>query len=169
MVAVLTKEQLRAGYGLPPHSPVHRSLQDVHLLLLHSKVTQFTLNTEQSRAFTIVARHLHHHESVPLLMYLGGMGGTGKSRVLQALMSFLDERQESHRFIVLGPTGTSAALVGGSTYHSILRLFSTTEKDKSVATVFAKIRGRLSRVDVIFIDEVSMISCIDLFRIHLQL
>ena len=48
------------------------------------------------------------------------MGGTGKSQVIRALMDFLKTRNESHRFVVLGPTGTSAALLGGSTYHSFL-------------------------------------------------
>ncbi|KAH9852842.1 hypothetical protein C2E23DRAFT_698242, partial [Lenzites betulinus] len=104
-----------------------------------------------------------------LLMYLGGMGGTGKSRVLQAVMNFLDNRGESYRFIVLGPTGSSAALVGGSTYHSVLGFSPTNEGFAVLATMLEKIRGRLSRVDMIFIDEVSMISCVDLLRIHKQL
>lgn len=53
-------------------------------------------------------------------MYLGGMGGTGKSRVIQALMKFFEMRNESHRIIVVAPTGNAAALIGGHTYHSVL-------------------------------------------------
>ena len=45
------------------------------------------------------------------------MAGTGKSQVIKALMDFLKSRNESHRFT---PTGTAAALLNGSTYHSIL-------------------------------------------------
>jgi hypothetical protein len=48
------------------------------------------------------------------------MGGTGKSQVIKALKRFFEKMNESHRFVILGPTGTSAALLGGSTYHSFL-------------------------------------------------
>ena len=52
--------------------------------------------------------------SEQLKMYLGGMG-TGKSQVIKALKHYFDNKNESHRFVILGPTGTSAALLGGST------------------------------------------------------
>src|SRR3984885_12624838 len=35
-------------------------------------------------------------------------------------MEFFKSRNESHRFVVLAPTGTAAALLHGSTYHSFL-------------------------------------------------
>jgi hypothetical protein len=52
-------------------------------------------------------------------MYLAGMGGTGKTQVLKVLTHFFAQRKEAHRFIVVAPTGTAAALLGGSTYHSM--------------------------------------------------
>ncbi len=146
---------------------ISRGLQDPQLFILHTTIERYTLNDEQTRAFTLVARHLHHHEQRPLRMYLGGMAGTGKSRVLKALMGFLEDRGETHRFVVLGPTGASAALVGGSTYHSMLGLAINDEN--SSMTSLEKIRGRLLLVDLIFIDEVSMISCLAMFFIHTQL
>ena len=45
------------------------------------------------------------------------MGGTGKSQVLKALSYFFETRNESHRFTIVAPTGSAAALLGGSTYH----------------------------------------------------
>ena len=39
------------------------------------------------------------------------MGGTGKTQVIKVLISMFDHRQENHRFIVLAPTGTAAALL----------------------------------------------------------
>ncbi|RDX51844.1 hypothetical protein OH76DRAFT_1333386, partial [Lentinus brumalis] len=137
--------------------------------MLHGMIDDFTLNTEQSRAFTLIAKHLHHHETTPMRMYLGGMGGTGKSLVLLALMEFLKARNESYRFIVLGPTGSSASLIDGSTYHSVLGLSIPNEKNGASLTSLEKLRSRLLRVDLIFVDEVSMISCQDLFRINSQL
>lgn len=138
--------------------------QDANLRLLHSTIETYSLNSEQQRAFCIAARHLHHHERDPLRMYLGGMGGTGKSRVLLAIMGFLMYRDEAHRFIVLGPTGGSAALVGGSTYHSVLG-FGFKKNGELTNAAAEKIRDRLACVDLIFIDEVSMISCVELNRI----
>ncbi|TFK24314.1 hypothetical protein FA15DRAFT_680755 [Coprinopsis marcescibilis] len=60
------------------------------------------------------------------------MGGTGKSRVIQALINFFNARKESHRFIVLAPTGTAAALLNGSTYHSVLGILSRLDGDEKV-------------------------------------
>ncbi|KAI9058817.1 hypothetical protein FKP32DRAFT_1551786, partial [Trametes sanguinea] len=132
--------------------------------LLHSVVETFTLNDEQMRAFFICARHLHHHQRDALRMYLGGMAGTGKSRVLLAIMAFLVARDETHRFMVLGPTGSAAALIGGSTYHSVLG-FGFDKQGKLSRSALERIRERFAHVDLIFIDEVSMLSCTDLERI----
>ncbi|KAH6888880.1 hypothetical protein BKA70DRAFT_1049024, partial [Coprinopsis sp. MPI-PUGE-AT-0042] len=85
---------------------------------------EHTLNTEQERAFRIVANHATCIEEEQLLMYLGGMAGTGKTQVLKALIHFFRSRSEPYRLVLLGPTGTSAALIGGTTYHSFLSLVS---------------------------------------------
>ena len=59
-------------------------------------IKQFTLNEKQERAFKIVAQHACLSQSDQLKMYLGGMGGTGKSQVIKALMHFFRERNEPH-------------------------------------------------------------------------
>ena len=78
---------------------------------LNTIVEEFSLNTEQEKAFCIVATHASDLYSEPLRMYIGGMAGTGKSQVLKALKSFFKKRNESHRFIVVAPTGSAAALL----------------------------------------------------------
>ncbi|GJF00912.1 hypothetical protein PsYK624_172160, partial [Phanerochaete sordida] len=133
---------------------------------MNNVVTQYTLNDEQRRAFIIAASHLTTPQSEPLLMYLGGTGGTGKSRVLHALKKFLQDRAEAHRFAVAAPTGAAASLVGGSTYHSMLSFGSNESPD---TRGLGKVQDNLGAVDVIFIDEVSMLSCQDLYRISAQL
>jgi hypothetical protein len=92
--------------------------------VLESVVKKFKLNTEQERAFRIVANHATINNPTQLKMYLGGMGGTGKSQVLKALVDFFKERNESHRIIIIAPTGSAAALLNGSTYHSVLNIGS---------------------------------------------
>ena len=150
-------------------SAVPRPIQDSNIAHLHSIISRYTLNEEQTRAFRIVADHMHHHKREPLRMYLGGMAGSGKSRVLLALTTFLEERNESHRLLVLGPTGSSAALVGGSTYHSVLK-FNGRFDDESVGTSSLEtVRGTFEFVEYIFFDEISMYSCASLEFIHSKL
>ncbi|KAI0715545.1 hypothetical protein C8T65DRAFT_550873, partial [Cerioporus squamosus] len=94
---------------------------------------------------------------------------TGKSHVLLAITNFLKARGEAHRFIVLGPTGNSASLIGGSTYHSVLDIALPSHKTSTTITSFQKLRSHLQHVDLILLDEVSMISCVDLFHINSRL
>ena len=59
-------------------------------------VKQYRLNEEQEHAFRIVANHASSKNQEQLTMYLGGMGGTGKSQVIKALITFFERRNESH-------------------------------------------------------------------------
>jgi len=52
-------------------------------------------------------------------MYVGGMAGTGKISSHQSTHDFFKSRMNP-QIVVLAPTGTAAALLHGSTYHSIL-------------------------------------------------
>jgi hypothetical protein len=133
--------------------------------LIDTTVTKSHLNTEQERAFRIIANHAVGPKTEQFTMYLGGMGGTGKSEVIKALIHFFKERNELHRFAVLGPTGTSAALLGGSTYHSFLGVSLTGMSDKrNQATIIAQVKARLDGVDYIFEDEVSMLACHEMYK-----
>ena len=78
--------------------------------MIEDVVEKFELTADKERAFRIVANHAVSPGSEQLMMYVGGMGGTGKSQVIKALMEFYKSRNESHRFVVLAPTGTAAAL-----------------------------------------------------------
>jgi len=125
------------------------------------------LNREQERSFRIIANHASGHRSqqAQLKMYIAGMGGTGKSQVLKALSYFFELRKESNRFVIVAPTGSAASLLGGSTYHY---MFGINEHSGTLSN-FAKVLSRLSGVDYVFFDEVSMLSARDLYRISYQL
>ncbi|KAF9050142.1 hypothetical protein BJ165DRAFT_1342536, partial [Panaeolus papilionaceus] len=83
--------------------------------LVNDSIERFTLNEEQTRAFRIIANHALAYDHEQLNMYIGGMGGTGKSQVLKALSHFFEARSEAHRFTIVAPTGSAAALLGGGT------------------------------------------------------
>ena len=121
--------------------------------IIDNTVSKFLLNTEQERAFRIIANHASSKKPEQLKMYLGGMAGTGKSQVIKALIAFFQTRNESDRIVVMAPTGNAAALVGGSTYHSVLGI-----NDKGLSNIsMAKVRTKLDGVNYIFLDEVSML------------
>src|ERR1700730_7235406 len=102
-------------------------------------------------------------------MYIGGMAGTGKSQVIKSLVKYLSLRNEKHRFIILGPTGTAAALNNGSTYHSFLGIqVGGSQNQKSENMAIEQLKERLQGVDYIFLDEVSMLACHELYKISSQ-
>jgi hypothetical protein len=134
--------------------------------IINNIVMQFSLNEEQERAFRIVANHASDSYAEPLRMYLAGMAGTGKSQVLKSLIQYFKCRDEGYRLMIVAPTGNAAALLGGSTYHSSLGINDYNEKN---ALNLSQVRARLIGVDYIFLDEVSMLSCHDMYRISCQL
>src|ERR1700734_4458863 len=121
------------------------------------------LPLSKERAFRIIANHAVTPGYEQLMMYVGGMGGTGKSQVIKALMDFFKSRNESHRFVVFAPTGTAAALLQGSTYHSILGVpIDGQTALRNETTNNAHVKARLDGVDYAFLDKVSMFSCSDI-------
>ncbi|KAJ7233265.1 hypothetical protein B0H12DRAFT_1001259, partial [Mycena haematopus] len=81
------------------------------------------LNTEQSRAFRIIAEHsLQKRDAEPLRMFLGGPGGTGKSRVINSLTDFFEQRGQARRFRLASYTGVAARNIMGMTLHAALHL-----------------------------------------------
>ena len=93
-------------------------------------------------------------------------GGTGKTQVLKALSEFFRVIHKSKSFVVVAPTGTAAALLGGSTYHY---LFGFRPDDKIPPQQLLQLRARFEDVRYIFLDEVSMLSCHDMYRISVRL
>ena len=87
-------------------------------------------------------------------------------RVLKALVEFFRLRNETYCFIIVAPTGSAAALLQGSTYHS---MFSINDGIHSSAIQLAQVKERLEGVQYVFLDEVSMLSCCDMYLISARL
>ena len=155
IVEVVDKSYLEQKYHTTEHNVSINQLCD-----------DFSLNKQQ--AFKIVANHVVIPYSEPLKMYIGGMGGTGKSHVLEAISSFFNIKKESYRFITVAPTGTAAALISGSTYHSVFGINEMSNEVQTTKTL-VQVHTRLQGVDYVFMDEVSMLSAHDMFKISAQL
>ena len=141
-----------------------------HEVSINSICSKFKLNQEQERAFKLIAHHVVMANTGQLKMYIAGMGGTGKSQVIKAVSDFFTARKEAHRFIVVAPTGSAAALLSGSTYHSVLGINELSNLSENASEkILSQVRTRLQGVDYVFLDEVSMLSCYELYRISCQL
>ncbi|THV00495.1 hypothetical protein K435DRAFT_593738, partial [Dendrothele bispora CBS 962.96] len=117
--------------------------------LIDTHVNKYTLNEEQKRAFCIVANHSVSPFNEQLNMYLG---------------DFFTMRGESCRMIVVAPTGAAAACRKFK-YGAV----SGCNTAPAQYTTIPSVCSRLDGVDYVFLDEVSMLSCIDLYKISEKL
>ena len=132
---------------------------------LEDIIKSFTLNTEQERAFRIVANHSMQLKPDPLRMYIGGPGGTGKSRVIHALKSFFESQGQGRRLRLTSYTGVAARNIGGMTLHSALCLNQRSGKSSKGCSTRRSLVAMWEGVDYMFVDEVSMIGCNFLLQI----
>jgi hypothetical protein len=59
---------------------------------------KWLLNPEQQQAFKIITKHsIHRHEN-PLRMFISGAAGTGKTRVINTVKDFFEQRGQPRRF-----------------------------------------------------------------------
>ena len=84
-------------------------------------------NAEQLRAFNIVARHICFG-GPQLLIYIGGVGGTGKCYVIQAIIHLFALLKRGEEVVIAAPTGAAVILIGGHTIHSLTMLPDTRRK-----------------------------------------
>lgn len=108
-------------------------------------------NIEQLRAFEIVAHNVCFGGQ-QLLMYIGGVGGTGKSYVVKAILRLFDILGRRHQILVSAPTGAAAILIGGYTIHSLLLL-----PHKGNVNL-QQLAHLWQNVSYLILDEVSMVS-----------
>lgn len=93
-------------------------------------------------------------------VFVTGGAGCGKSETLKACCEFLKENGLDYE--VVAPTGVAACLVGGTTIHSLFCLGIADERPQKIidkCSTFKKVIQRISQLDVIVIDEISMVSC----------
>jgi hypothetical protein len=114
----------------------------------------------------------HYVECTNQSIFLTGRAGTGKTTLLKHIT------ENSHkRYVIVAPTGVAAINAGGSTIHSFFGLHPFTfipfgdvnaNSDKKIETAYSLARGiRLSNpkieviknLDVLIIDEISMVRC----------
>lgn len=103
----------------------------------------------------------NHVESTDTPIMITGKAGTGKSFLLKFIANY-----SSKRLAVVAPTGAAADNVGGSTIHSLFGIdpgiiYGATESSqliKGTPKQKKKVEDRLKALEMLIVDEVSMVS-----------
>ncbi|KAJ3455084.1 hypothetical protein MRS44_013684 [Fusarium solani] len=141
---------------------------------------RFTLNERQEIAFLLVCRHLdtirneddsdnvnssnvENNHNAQLCEFLGGEGGTGKSRVIEALTELFASKGISHRLLMTATSGVAAARINGVTIHSACGVQpnasgnGNVDDGSTVTYVDGDARRKWKEKWLLIIDEVSML------------
>jgi hypothetical protein len=147
----------------------------------------FTLNRRQSIAFRIICRQLdrvHRNErgTPQLCQFIGGEGGTGKSRIIEALGELFASKGISHRLLVTATSGTAAARINGITIHSacgfskdVSRMGSSKDingvRASNTANLYIDGQAKMDWQEkcLLIIDEVSMLGTRTLYAVNQRL
>jgi hypothetical protein len=150
---------------------------------------KYTLNEAQNRAFTLFVNKLKivlfnaqvnqdtSGDTDNRGMYLGGPGGTGKSRVIEAIVTLFERAGCREKLLITATTGCAANLIGGSTIDSVCGL-GRRKKGKSKGMDDANVDDESIEMAVdnswmnytfLILDEVSMLGCSKLVNISTAL
>ena len=104
--------------------------------------------------------------SKQLLMFLGGCGGTGKSRIIKTFLDFARRWHSASTVVVTATSGIAAMLIGGCTLHSALGIGTKANPPKPSQTLI----NAWSKIGILIIDEISMMraSLLDLLDTRLR-
>src|SRR5882762_4716898 len=95
------------------------------------------------------------------------MAGNGKNQGIKGLAHIFLFKKKTYIFFFFFFTRSTAALISGSTYHSILGI-NGYKPNESMSNL-SDVRSRLKNVEYIFIDEVSMLDCSNMYNISSQM
>jgi len=108
-------------------------------------------------------------------MFVSGVGGTGKSFLIEAIKALITDiwPTDDLTFTVAAPTGIAAFNIGGITTHRLFQLPVEHESKSAGYWALPKpqklMKASLSKVKMFIIDEVSMVSSLNLAYMHLRL
>ncbi|CAF0973458.1 unnamed protein product [Brachionus calyciflorus] len=132
------------------------------MLISHKNVTItiediisiFKLNEKQAISIKLFLTNNQDQK----LIYLGGSGGVGKSRVISAIEFFFHFNKKIETLKICAYTGSASTLINGNTIHSTFK-FKVKSKDEDYQLLMNfDERQSWSLVEFLIIDEISMLS-----------
>ncbi|KAF6819898.1 hypothetical protein CPLU01_12910 [Colletotrichum plurivorum] len=152
-----------------------------HRISFHQTVaTTLNLNQRQIFALQIVCHKLDKHRAnssgtKPLLLFVSGEGGPGKSWVVAALSAVFAVLNQGHRLLVTATSGTAAANINGITIHSACHLFQNKIQRRQAPTdgfggtgcrLDGEIKAEWRERGLLVIDEISVLGAATLFAFN---
>lgn len=116
-----------------------------------------TLNADQKLAFDMLQYGLNSNQN----FFITGDAGVGKSYLIDVYTEFCQSNKLN--IVKAAFTGTAATNIKGSTLHKIFKLPLTIATRKISPSQMTNIYQMLKFIDVLFIDEISMVR-IDMFE-----
>ena len=180
--------------GMQVAGEVQAAMNDVHDMDI-AEVDCFDLqqrieilNSDQCRVFGNISGYLYHqwqhkqgvcncNDMKPLHTFISGVGGTGKSFLIETIRRkvaeiWKDDASGDTKCAMGTPTGLASYNIGGVTVH---RLFSLPFEHESKTTGYWPLSKHAQKVmhtnlrslQLVIIDEMSMLSSLNLPYIHL--
>jgi hypothetical protein len=136
------------------------------------------LTPDQFTIYQSVTQHICSDNATPLFTFLSGQGGVGKSEILKILKLWCDvtfgkTAGDYGSCVILAPTGMSAFNIKGTTWHKAFKksVFETkvTAIDDVDERSVSALRKAFAGVQLIIIDELSLINLEHLWEINIKL
>jgi ATP-dependent DNA helicase PIF1 len=135
------------------------------------------LNNDQIRVFNKFKSHLLNNSDDKMRLFVSGCGGTGKSFLIHTIEMWMHAnaaaKTNNVSVSVSAPTGLAAYNVGGVTIHRLLMLpiehGVSARYQRLSADSLSVLRTALDGLQLLIIDEISMVSSLLLTYIHLRL
>jgi hypothetical protein len=88
--------------------------------------------------------------------YVGGEGGTGKSRVIHSIKDMFRLKGDLHTLLLTGASGNAAALIGGVTLHSAANI-PFEGRAATTKNVSEEEKLRWKNMTMLIVDEISQV------------
>ncbi|CAG8636944.1 1942_t:CDS:2, partial [Diversispora eburnea] len=156
--------------------PVSYQKRSTILQLTFQKISA-DLNDKQKKAFSLVYNHCkQNYTSNPnkppqLLMYLGGAGGTGKSKVIKAICEYFNQIGQKQTLVLCALTGVAASNIGEYTLHSLCSFKFDNDSDSynynfSQESLKKTLQEHWANIEYLILDEVSMMGQKLITKLH---
>ncbi|GES97445.1 Pif1-like helicase domain-containing protein [Rhizophagus clarus] len=144
------------------HTDLQKLIRNQLLSLSHqpnisTNLSSMIFSDDQYKIFNILMNTWGKQEySKYPYFFLTGSAGTGKSFMINQLITYLTNQNK--KYLLMAPTGVAANNINGQTIHAALHIRNTQNYFETLSYYNIQQRQELNKIEVIIIDEISMVS-----------